>query len=238
MTENILKGDLVAKAGEVYPYTEITGNVSADSVKDFRATFPHLKKAGGYLYLRGLTSLPANAKLTAGGGLYLSGLTSPTNHRGNNPIARGIAREAVMAAFAAIGYSFADNVLAKIVQTRGAVSRVVICGKSEASYLVTDGEAWSHGKTLKEARDGLMFKIGKRDKTEFAAWKLDKVVSKRDAIRAYRTITGACEGGVRSWLDARQTPEKITVQGIVEITKGAYGADAFKAFFSKEAVPA
>ncbi|MFA5186953.1 MAG: hypothetical protein WC551_10775 [Patescibacteria group bacterium] len=32
--------------------------------------------AGGHLYLSGLTSLPENAKLTAGGHLYLRGLTS------------------------------------------------------------------------------------------------------------------------------------------------------------------
>jgi len=195
-------------------------------------------EAGDYLDLRALTTLPSNAKLTAGGGLDLSALTHKTDHKGYNPNARSIAMAATTAMFSAIGYSIADGILSRVVQVRGNVSRVVICGKDEVSYLVTDGEAWSHGKTLAEARDGLMFKIGKRDTTEFKAWTLDKVVTKRDAIRAYRMITGACEGGVRAWLEQRQTPDKITVRGIVELTKGAYGADAFANFFNVAAAAA
>jgi len=139
----------------------------------------------------------------------------------------------LLSSFAAAGFSFADGVLARIVSQRGPVSRVVICGKTEVSYLVTDGEAWSHGKTLVEARDGLLYKIGSRDTSEFKAWTLDQEVSKRDAIRAYRAITGACEGGVRAWMDQRNTPETVTVKAIIDLTKGAYGAEAFKGFFEK-----
>ena len=189
-------------------------------------------EAGGGLDLSSLTSLPANAKLAAGGGLDLSSLTSPTKHQENNPCARGMARAVLVAAFAAKGYSIADGILSKIVHTRGPVSRVIVCGKTEISYLVTDGDAWSHGKTLAEARDGLLFKIGKRDTSEFKKWTLDLVVSKRDAIRAYRTITGACEGGVRSWMEKRKTPETISVQEIINITEGAYGSGAFAKFFN------
>jgi hypothetical protein len=142
----------------------------------------------------------------------------------------------LLSSFAAAGFSFADGILARIVSSRGPVARVIICGKTEVSYLVTDGEAHSHGKTLTEARDGLLFKIGKRDPAEFKAWALDKVMSKRDAIRAYRVITGACEGGVRAWMEQHNVPEKLTVEEAIGLTKGAYGAEAFKAFFAKEAV--
>ncbi len=128
-------------------------------------------------------------------------------------------------------YSFADGILAKIVSERGPVSRVIVCGKTEVSYVVTDGENYSHGKTLNEARDGLLFKIGSRDTTEFKSWTLEKVVSKHEAIVAYRTITGACEGGVRSWMEQRKTPESIAVKDIITLTVGAYGADSFKKFF-------
>ncbi|MDE2098436.1 MAG: hypothetical protein KGL39_14380 [Patescibacteria group bacterium] len=136
-----------------------------------------------------------------------------------------------MASFAATGYSFADGILAHIVSSRGRVSRVIICGKTEVSYWVTDGEAFSHGKTLKEARNGLLYKIGSRDTSEFKKWTLEKEVSKRDAIRAYRAITGACEGGVRAWMEQRKTPEKVTVSKIIKLTEGAYGAEKFKEFF-------
>lgn len=176
--------------------------------------------------------------IEAGGGLDLGSLTSPTNHKGNNSRARGMARAALMADFAAKGYSIADGILSKIVQTRGNVSRVIICGKTEVSYLVTDGEAWSHGKTLKEARESLIYKIGSRDTSEYKAWTLGKKVTKAEAIKAYRIITGACEGGVRAWLEQRRTPEEITVEGIIALTNGAYGAEAFKNFFAAAKVAA
>lgn len=83
----------------------------------------------------------------------------------------------------------------------------------------------------REARDGLMFKIGKRDPAEFKAWTPEKVVTKAEAIKAYRVITGACEGGVRAWMKNHKTPEKITVKEIITLTKGAYGAEQFAGFF-------
>jgi hypothetical protein len=33
-------------------------------------------------------------------------------------------------------------------------------------------------------------------------------------------------------MEQRTTPETITVNGIIELTKGAYGAEQFKKFFS------
>ena len=175
------------------------------------------------------------------GSIYASGadtgdLSKVKQNDANNGAAQKC-RAVLLSAFAAAGYFFADGILARIVSQRGPVSRVVICGKTEVSYLVTDGDAYSHGKTLAEARDGLLFKIGKRDPSEFKAWTPDKRVSKRDAIRAYRVITGACEGGVRAWLEQRQVPEEIAVKDIIEITKGAYGAETFKSFFAEAKVP-
>lgn len=36
---------------------------------------------------------------------------------------------------------------------------------------------------------------------------------------------------MRAWLEQRQTPEKVTVQGIIDLTKGAYGAEKFAGLF-------
>ena len=212
---------------------------------DTKTAFPKLTSVGGSLDARGADTKTAFPKLTSVGGyLYASGADTKTafrddikwNDTTNDAVAR--CRAMLLSSFAAAGFSFADGILARIVSQRGPVSRVIICGKTEISYLVTDGEAFSHGKTLAEARDGLMFKIGKRDPAEFKAWTLDKTVSKRDAIRAYRTITGACEGGVRSWMETRQTPESLTVQEIISLTKGAYGSDEFRKFFTSVPVAA
>ena len=162
-------------------------------------------------------------------------LSLPVDVKESDPTAAQKCRAMLLSSFAAAGFSFADGVLARIVSQRGPVSRVIICGRTDISYLVTDGEAFSHGKTLAEARDSLMFKIGNRDTTEFKSWTLEKTVSKRDAIRAYRNITGACEGGVRAWMQNRQTPDSVTVSEIIRLTEGAYGAEQFKDFFSKVA---
>lgn len=52
------------------------------------------------------------------------------------------------------------------------VARVIVCGKTEMSYVVDDDNGnYSHGKTLKEARESLKFKISNRDTSEFRAWK-------------------------------------------------------------------
>ena len=212
--------------------TSVGGSLYARGA-DTKTAFPKLTSVGGTLDARGADTKTAFPKLTSvGGTLYASGEWSHV--KTNDKTAFQKCRAMLLASFASAGFSFADGILARIVSSRGPVSRVVICGKTEISYLVTDGEAYSHGKTLAEARDGLLFKIGKRDPSEFKSWTLDKVVSKRDAIRAYRVITGACEGGVRSWMEARKTPESISVSGIIEMTKGAYGSDVFSKFFQKE----
>jgi hypothetical protein len=39
-------------------------------------------------------------------------------------------------------------------------------------------------------------------------------------------------------MEQRDTPEEITVGGIIELTRGAYGAEAFKKFFGAELVEA
>ena len=235
---NIFEGDLTAKAGMVYEYEKITGYVDARGA-DTKTAFPKLTSVGGSVYASGADTKTAFPKLTSvGGSVYASGAdTIKQNDSDGARRCQEYCRSLLLSTFAAAGFSFADGILARIVHQRGSVSRVVICGKTEVSYLVTNGEAWSHGKTLAEARDSLIFKIGSHDKSEYKAWTLDRKVTKGEAIRAYRVITGACEGGVRAWMEQRKTPDTITVEGIIEITKGAYGAEAFKNFFSAK-VPA
>ena len=204
-------GDLVAKPGEVYLFTEITGSLYASGA-DTKTSFPKLTSVGGYLDASGDYGHVKTEDKTAG----------------------SRCRALLLASFLASGFSFADGVLAKIVATRGAVSRVIVCGKVEVSYLVTDGDSYSHGATLKEARDGLLFKIGSRDTTEFKAWKLDTMISLRDGIRAYRAITGACEGGVRNWMQSHQVPDKFSVAEAIKFTTGAYGSKEFAGFFNNK----
>jgi hypothetical protein len=234
---------------------------------DFNKAFPNLKKIGGGLDLSSLTSLDKGVKLpqSIGEGLDLRSLTSldkgvklpqsiggdldlrslndapkikPNDSEARNA-ARTRCRSMLLSSFAAAGFSFADGILARIVSQRGPVSRVIVCGKTEISYIVADELGnYAHGDTLDEARADLMVKRVSKDLTQFKSWTPDKVVSKSDAILAYRSITGACAKGTRLWLERRQTPESLTVYTIIELTRGAYGANVFEKFFEKSAMGA
>ena len=208
--------------------TIVGGNIDINA----DAKLDALTSVGGSLYIS------ADAKLDAltsvGGSLYINAdakLDAPNAKKADHT-AGAKCSAMLLSSFAAAGFSFADRILARIVSTRGPVSRVIICGKTEISYVVSDDEGnYAHGDTLAEARSDLAVKRVSKDLTQFKSWKLDKTVSKGDAILAYRAITGACAKGTRLWLEQRQTPEKITVKEIISLTKGAYGAERFAGFF-------
>jgi hypothetical protein len=110
--------------------------------------------------------------------------------------------------------------------------------KSEIKYLVHDGENYAHGKTLREAKDDLLYKTSDRDTSVYEVWKSDPghVITKADAIKGYRAITGACEAGVRNFVSKlKVVPEKLTVTELIDITAGQYGNDTLRAFVRGDA---
>jgi hypothetical protein len=125
----------------------------------------------------------------------------------------------------------ADGILSKIVSKKGNVYRIVNHGEKEKTYLITNGVDFSHGKTLKEAKDSLMYKIGSRDKSEYKGMKLTTAYTLEEAIKMYRVITGACEAGVRRFLEGRTIKKKkYTVKEILKETTGQYGNSALASF--------
>ena len=197
---------------------------------------PALTSVGADLYIQPSAKLEAPALTSVGGTLYIqpSAKLEAPKVIYNDKNALALCRKSLNDSFAKNGFVLADGILAKLISRRGPVSRVIICGKNEISYLVTDGETYAHGKTLKEARESLIYKITSRDTSEFKVWRLDEIVTKRDAIRAYRAITGACEAGVRTWMEQRKTPESISIKDIIKLTEGSYGAREFKEFFENK----
>ena len=197
---------------------------------------PALTSVGADLYIQPSAKLEAPALTSVGGTLYIqpSAKLEAPKVIYNDKNALALCRKSLNDSFAKNGFVLADGILAKLISRRGPVSRVIICGKNEISYLVTDGENYAHGKTLKEARESLIYKITSRDTSEFKVWRLDEIVTKRDAIRAYRAITGACEAGVRTWMEQRKTPESISIKDIIKLTEGSYGAREFKEFFENK----
>ena len=177
------------------------------------------EEIGGYLDARGADTKTAFPKLTK------------TNDAG----AVESCRRHLFQANLKIGYYYADGILARLVNRRGRVARVVVCGKTITSYVVDDGIGnYSHGATLEEARRGLLYKLSSRDTAPFKAWTRKTVVPLGDAIKAYRAITGACEAGTRHFCEqSSDLPDKLTIANAIERTNGKYGADVFAGFFAR-----
>jgi len=128
----------------------------------------------------------------------------------------------------------ADGVLSEIVKKKGNVYHVINHGESEVSYLVTDGTNWSHGKTLKEAKDSLIYKLSSRDTTFCEGWKLDDKIDTVDLIKAYRAITGACESQTKAFCESQNLPNQMTPAEAIKLTQGQYNSQVFAEFFGSK----
>ena len=132
-----------------------------------------------------------------------------------------------------VEYIIADRILSKVVKKKGNVYHVINHDSDRETFLIKDGEIYSHGDTLEEARESLKYKIASRDTTEFKKYKLDDEVDLTTLIRAYRAITGACEAGARHFCENNTLPEKMTVKKAIEITHGQYNHELFRKFFEE-----
>lgn len=132
-----------------------------------------------------------------------------------------------------------DSILSEVVNKKNNVYKVKNYNKdkksfdNEISYIVKDGDIYSHGKTIKEARDSLVYKISNRDTSIYKDLTLSSILTKTDTIKCYRVITGSCESGVRNFVESVNIDkDKFTIQEIVDITKRQYGNNAFVDFFN------
>jgi len=197
------------------------------------ASFPKLKAITGYLDCPGAKSAEfPNLKA-------IGGLGEGADIEVSFPKLEDGAKEAkaeVIKAFKEQGFLFADEILARIKSTRaipaGTLYTIEIIGKTKKSYCIESDGIYSHGDTIKEAKDSFLYKIGDRDKSEYEDWRLDTKVTKKKAIESYRVITGACEGGVREFIKTQNSKKrKYTVGEIIKITKGQFGNEEYSSFF-------
>ena len=130
-----------------------------------------------------------------------------------------------------VEHIIADGILSKVVKKRGNVYHVINHGSNDVTYLIKAGDIYSHGNTLKEARESLKYKISNRDTSEFENYKFDDELDQTTLIRMYRAITGACETGTRYFCENNKLPKKCTIRKAIELTKGQYNWEQFKEFF-------
>jgi hypothetical protein len=232
--------------------TTVGGSLSVDGSAKLDA--PLLTTVGGYLYVSGSAKL--DALTTVGGYLSVSGsakldaplLTTvgvylnvygsaklPKDIKSNVAKASTICKRKLATSLKKRGLVLVDGILSWLISKKklGTVvtMKVRMVGKLEVSYIVQRGDTFSHGKTIKEARDSLKYKISNRDTTRYKKWKMSDTKKLSEIIGAYRAITGACEFGVREFCEGKKLPKSMTIRKAVELTKGKYGNEQFAEFF-------
>jgi len=191
---------------------------------------------GGSLYLSGLTSIPKEFNPTVGGDLDLSGLISrkniktkqlPPDFHEKNSLYFSLNLKWQNGRYRKI-----DGIFCEIIKKHKNVLKVKI--KNEISYIVKNGNLFSHGKTIKEAKESLIYKISNRDTSIYKNLKLDSILSFEESVKMYRIITGACEFGTKNFVLSIKKKTKYSIREIIELTKGQWGNQKLQEFFKKE----
>jgi hypothetical protein len=197
---------------------------------------------GGYLYLDNVTSIPEGFNPTVGGDLYLRSVTSIP--KGFNPTVGGYLnlRNGLKSKYIKLEgpifwgdkYVKADGIFTEIISSKGNIYKVKKLNDSKEFYLITDGNGkWSHGDTLQEAKEDLIFKITNRSKEDYKDLSLESILTFEKGIECYRVVTGACSFGTKDFVKSYNIePKDYSIKEIIELTKGKYGNEAFKQFFN------
>ena len=184
---------------------------------------------GDGLYLRctGITSLPKN--LTVGDSLDLSGTGITQKER--EKVKKMTFNIETLLSWKGGKYRIFDGIFCEVLCRKKNVWKVKIGLKIQ--FVVTDGERFAHGETIEKARDSLIYKIGERDTSAYKHLRQNSVLTKEEAIKMYRVITGACEAGTRHFVETNidKIKETMTVSEIIKITEGQYGNSELKKFF-------
>jgi CRISPR/Cas system CSM-associated protein Csm2 small subunit len=203
----------------------VGGSLDLDSLTSIPEGFN--PTVGGNLNLDSLTSIPEGFNPTVGGSLDLRSLTSKyTKIIENTPITWQNGK-----------FIKVDGIFTEVVSKRGNVYRVKKLNNPKVFYLITDGEKFSHGETLKEAKSDLIYKISNKSKDDYKNLKLSDFLSFEESIVCYRVITGACSFGTKDFISNRlndkKKKKKYSINEIIKLTENEYGNKMFKNFFKK-----
>ena len=186
--------------------------------------FKGIDKIEGDLYLSSLTSIPDTFNPTVGGGLWLSkGLSCNKTKLSEN----------YLFSWEDGKYIKVDGIFTEVVKKKGNVYHVKKLNDDKVFYLITDGERWSHGDTLKEAKEDLVYKVTNKTKDDYKDLTLSSVLSFEEAVVCYRVLTGACSFGVKDFVKNKldKVEKSYNIETIIEKTFGCYGNENFKEYF-------
>lgn len=101
-------------------------------------------------------------------------------------------------------YSFFDGIEKEIIKHRG---NVYNC--ADKSYIVSDGKGnFAHGKTLKEAKNDLAYKLSTRDLSDYENITLESELIFAEAVQFYRSVTGSCSEGTKEFVNQNKVKVK------------------------------
>jgi 16S rRNA U1498 N3-methylase RsmE len=121
-----------------------------------------------------------------------------------------------------------------VVKQKGNVYHVKKLNNNKVFYLITDGEKWSHGDTLQEAKEDLVYKVTNKTKDDYKLLTLSSILSFEEAVVCYRVITSACSFGVKDFVKNKlvKVENSYSIETIIEKTIGCYGNETFKNYFN------
>ena len=239
MKTKICEGDLIITEDTTIDYEIVTGSVYVS--ENAKLSAPQLTTIGGYVYVRENAKLSAPQLTTIGGSVYvyenakLSAKIYEQNRKKSQEICSKIKRNGFETPDGK--YIIADGILSEIVSHKANVWKVKYIAKNEIEFLIMDGNGnYAHGTTLQEAKDDLVYKVTDRRKEDYENHTLASVLTHEEAIKCYRTITGACSAGTRAFVESvlnENRKEKYTIKEMCELTIGQYGNETFTNFFKK-----
>lgn len=126
-----------------------------------------------------------------------------------------------------------DSIVSKVIQQKGNVLKVINEGETEGSYIVSNGDKYAHGRTIKKAKESLIYKIADRNTDQYKSMTLDSEVTFEEGVEMYRKITGSCESQTKVFAEAHRFKGKKTIKEILEITKGQFNHNVITTFFNQ-----
>ena len=216
----IHKGDLTIRHGDNTDYsqvTEVTGNLSIYS----NAKLDNLTSVGGNLYIG------SNAKLdnltSVGGYLYID-----SDAKLEAAFLQHLKWKSVDRNLFIIESTKSKNdiIIYKGYNAKGVKDNVI---KKENCYVAESGKFYAHGKSIKQAVEDLQFKLIS-EKLKNEPINKDTVID----IKYYRLVTGACEFGVKSFIESNGLKDSYKACELLPIleSKHAYGVEKFKSLLT------
>ena len=216
--------------------TSVGGDLSINS----SAKLDALTSVGGYLYINSSAKLDAltsvGGDLSINSSAKLDALTSVGGDLYINSSAKLTAGKLYCGSYSKFKVIDGIGCVVLSEKKQGDVT-VLMCRHSKIKnqkvvgdkfYVASKGSDNAHGKTIAEATQELMFKIGPRDVEKYRGMSKDAAKSPTEWALIYRMVTGACQYGTNQFIESRgKLKKKYTLAEILTITKGQWGHERF-----------